>query len=287
MSEVEEQSLLNLREGRNVHVKYEEHESPEAPLAFFIHGAGGRCDQYRELFPHFRKEYSILTFDFVGHGNSQKPFNGLDYYCSKEIIEDIKFIFLKYQSHNNNIVIAHSYGTALTTLVFPLINEYIKSVILIGTCKNIPSGVKHPIWYCPVWMLEWLRPMMNKPFVTKAYHTNTRENNQELIDYENSFATKNSMHVMKNLAWGMQWPNSDDFSKLSCPVLIIAGEEDDITPHQESIQVQELIPNSKLHIIKNSAHLPMLENPKETLQVINSFLEENNLPGFDEIKDEE
>ena len=39
--------------------------------------------------------------------------------------------------------------------------------------------------------------------------------------------------------------------------------------------MHENIPNSTLEVLKNSGHVPMEENPKESVEMLKRFLEEN------------
>jgi pimeloyl-ACP methyl ester carboxylesterase len=40
--------------------------------------------------------------------------------------------------------------------------------------------------------------------------------------------------------------------------------------------MDSMLPNSKLVILKNSGHVPMEENPKESLEFLKSFLNESS-----------
>ena len=270
-----------IREGRRVKVYYEQNEKDDAPLAYFLHGAGGRSDQFRTLFALFKANYSMLSFDYVGHGSSEKELMPGDYYKTEEILEDIKEIYNKYKQNRQNktIVISHSYGTALTTFLYQSMKEEIESIVLIGTCKNIPAIANHPILYLPAWVLEWMRPLMHRPFLQRAYHAKTRAENNELISYE-ELNTFNPMYIVKHTAWGMKWPTTEDFSKIDCPCLLLSGDADLITPISEIELVKECIPSAELVIISDSSHFPMLENIEETKTEVNKFLLKVGLPNI-------
>jgi pimeloyl-ACP methyl ester carboxylesterase len=58
---------------------------------------------------------------------------------------------------------------------------------------------------------------------------------------------------------------------LQNPTLIIWGEQDEWIPLACGKAMNENIPNSTLEVLKNSGHVPMEENPKESLELIQSF----------------
>lgn len=60
---------------------------------------------------------------------------------------------------------------------------------------------------------------------------------------------------------------------ISVPVLILAGEIDQIIPRSRSEEMAALLPNRTMAVIENAGHLPMLEQPAATTAAIRSFLE--------------
>ncbi len=54
--------------------------------------------------------------------------------------------------------------------------------------------------------------------------------------------------------------------------LVVAGELDRITPLAESTLITRLVANGELAVIKDSSHLPNLENPVEFNEVLQGFL---------------
>ena len=54
-----------------------------------------------------------------------------------------------------------------------------------------------------------------------------------------------------------------DLHKITTPTLIIWGREDKITPFSDAKLMYELIPNSRIHIIKGARHSPQFTHPKE------------------------
>ena len=59
---------------------------------------------------------------------------------------------------------------------------------------------------------------------------------------------------------------------IRAPTLVICGNEDAITPPPLSEELAQLIPGSKLHIIKGASHLANLDKPAEFNSVIDDFL---------------
>lgn len=61
-------------------------------------------------------------------------------------------------------------------------------------------------------------------------------------------------------------------SNIKIPTLIIWGDKDRIEPLSYGIQMNELIENSKLKIIKDAKHAPQYTNPLEVANLVTDFL---------------
>ena len=62
--------------------------------------------------------------------------------------------------------------------------------------------------------------------------------------------------------------------RLSCPSLIVGGEEDRLVPNEMSDKYAEVLPNSRLTRIEGTGHEPLLERPEQLTQVLTSFIQE-------------
>lgn len=73
-------------------------------------------------------------------------------------------------------------------------------------------------------------------------------------------------------------PDSTDLlSQITCPTLIITGEEDTIIPLADAQLMAERISNAQIFTIPRAAHLSNLEQPEAFNQRLVAFLEENIL----------
>ncbi len=71
----------------------------------------------------------------------------------------------------------------------------------------------------------------------------------------------------------MARPDSRDFlPEITCPTLIICGEEDILTPPKVHREMADLIPKAILHIIPDCGHLSTMERPERVNQLMREFL---------------
>ena len=68
--------------------------------------------------------------------------------------------------------------------------------------------------------------------------------------------------------------NLDKLKSIKTPTLLIWGAKDSWIPLNIGKRMDLVLVNSKLVVIENAGHVPMEENPKESLLFLNAFLED-------------
>jgi 3-oxoadipate enol-lactonase len=76
------------------------------------------------------------------------------------------------------------------------------------------------------------------------------------------------------LAMAGRTETTEALSKINIPTLILVGEHDVVTPPGAAKNMHNRIPNSKLHVLDNAAHMSNLENPKVFNEHLMEFLAE-------------
>jgi pimeloyl-ACP methyl ester carboxylesterase len=57
------------------------------------------------------------------------------------------------------------------------------------------------------------------------------------------------------------------------PTLVVAGESDTLTPPDQARVMAQAIPGAQLVLIPQAAHLPPVEQPGETTELLRRFLD--------------
>jgi pimeloyl-ACP methyl ester carboxylesterase len=63
-----------------------------------------------------------------------------------------------------------------------------------------------------------------------------------------------------------------DQPRITCPTLLVVGDQDPVTPLSLQRQIAAAIANSKIRIVPNTAHLTMLETPEAFNAILLEFL---------------
>jgi pimeloyl-ACP methyl ester carboxylesterase len=65
-------------------------------------------------------------------------------------------------------------------------------------------------------------------------------------------------------------------TKITCPTLVMWGNQDQWIPVSHAHKFKRMIPQSKLAIIENAGHVPMEERPAESLALFREFMQTEN-----------
>ncbi|MBU1088710.1 alpha/beta hydrolase, partial [Patescibacteria group bacterium] len=81
---------------------------------------------------------------------------------------------------------------------------------------------------------------------------------------------KNLLPIFKNI---VKEDIKPIFEKITNLTLIIWGKNDKELPTKDAQQIHQLIPQSKIKIIKNTNHFPFWQKPKKIALIIDRFIQ--------------
>ena len=109
------------------------------------------------------------------------------------------------------------------------------------------------------------------PFLIKDMLTgDTRTNNPELVEYLSGVIEEASVNGASGggVALAFREDNTDVYSTITVPTLILFGLEDTLTPVSLAQNMADAIPNSTLEIIPGASHASIIEAADQANQII-------------------
>ena len=208
------------------------------------------------------QNYNVFALDFPGHGNSE----GQCLESIEEMAEWLEKVVNKIGIQDLSLA-GHSQG-CLVALEY--VNRYpkkVKNIIFVAGSYEIPVN-KSLIDLALSGDMESLNLMMkwgygkSKQFIggnpLQKILNSSREVREVLaVDLIACNNYKNGVNAVK---------------KINCPTFLIFGESDKMIKIEKGKEFAALIPNSKIHVIKNCGHMIILENAFEMREKIFEFL---------------
>lgn len=221
---------------------------------------------WREQVQPFSSQYKVVRINLPGHGVSPRPAGRS--YTIEAFVNDVLEVFRKLNIRQAVLVGLSMGGTIAQsfTLGHP---ERVQALVLVGAT---PHGLGEDV---------------NVENVLKAIHElGVVQASQNVID--RSFGSAASDDLLNFARQEVaQTPDfvareaiaslnaSDSRSRLAdirVPTLVVVGNEDIITPPAESMVLAEGIPDSRLEVIEDAGHFPMLEQPRKFNDTLAAFL---------------
>ena len=229
-------------------------------------GWGYTRETFRGIIQQFQKDYTIYIVDYPYFGNSPIPNKELTIYDYAETF----YNFISELGIINPIIMAHSFGGRITSLLIGKYNLKIDKIILIDVAgikrrKKIKVFLKEKIYKILKRIIKILPK--NKQIIIQ----------KKLFE---KFASEDYMNlpiIMKKTFQNIIKVNLKKYyKKISSETLIIWGEKDIDTPLKDAKLLNKIIKNSGLIIFKNTTHYSYLYNQKLTIKILNSFLKKSN-----------
>ena len=262
-------------DGINVH--YRDVGKGEAIL--LIHGTGASLHTWEKWIDILSPGYRVISFDLPGFGLTG-PDPNHNYQISRyTAILDSLMVKLKVDSF-------HIAGNSLGGLVaWRYTSQFPQKILTLNLidAAGLPQPGKKPPFIFQLAKLPILSTLMQK-VTPKSIIENSMldvyKNDQlvteKLIDryFELSLREGNRTAFVKRMSQLNEKLDINDLKKITAPVLIQWGKDDRWIPLAKGYEFKKIIPKAELKIY-NSGHVPMEENPMETVEDYMIFLKKS------------
>lgn len=143
--------------------------------------------------------------------------------------------------------------------------ERVKGLVLAGSSGLFEREMGRPQGANP--SREWLYEKMCDIFHDPVMVTD------ELVDRVREIVSgRQYKRVLVSIAKSAKRDNlADRLSEVRCPVLLVWGKQDEITPPEVADEFRALLPNCELAWLNKCGHAPMLEHPKGFAKAVSKW----------------
>ncbi len=79
------------------------------------------------------------------------------------------------------------------------------------------------------------------------------------------------MRILAESDLGRGWPDAAALGKITVPVLLLWGEDDDLVPVQHGRAAAAAIPGAELVVLPGVGHIPSIDAPREFVRILTGF----------------
>ena len=234
-------------------INYIDYGAKENPIVL-LHGWGQNIEMMKSLGDQFQFNHRIIILDLPGFGKSGEPTYAwqLDDYV--ETLE----IMLKKLKVNNPIIIGHSFGGKIG-LLYASKNKVKKLICLASPYKKQIKKESLKV--------KMLKTAKKIPGLKRL--ESFAKKHMGSTDY------KNASEMMRNILVNhVNYDITEEVKKITCPTLLIWGTADVAVFIEDALELEQLIPDCGLVTYEGCTHYAYLERFGQTVNVISSFIEE-------------
>lgn len=250
----------------------------------FIQGAFVSSTMWEKQVSFFSNTFQTLIYDIRGHGktgpSSQKKY-------SVEVYVDDLINLLDALKIDRPIICGISLGGMIAQIFATKFPERLSVLILADTVATITlTRWDYIMRYLvgPKWlMLLSLRMMGVQRFIRFSFwlgkFTRSKEwlGNEEIIEYEKKEMLSLDKKEYLKIFGSLYDFKLQELSVIRVPTLVVNGEHEAKSLFKHAEEIQSLISNCEVDIIKNAGHTSNMENPEEFNQKIAEFLRKNDI----------
>lgn len=272
-----------LHNGHAIHVNI--YENTDKPPIILMHGFPDNTMLYDLLVPKLINDFEVITFDFLGWGNSDKPKNYN--YTSENQKRELNTVIEKLNIVNP-ILVAHD-ASGPPAIDWAIENEEkVNKLVLLNTYYSEMKSIKAPeaIWLFSTPVVREISKFFGGGRNNFIFHSvykwqvgkffRDEDTRDKFVPQLNAqFKSKKSTQrpffkLNKDLNTTLKRGTSN-LSKLKSfqkEVLIIFGEDDKYLNAGVGKEFHEIFPNSMIHLVEDARHFVQMDEPLKVAHLI-------------------
>ncbi len=244
----------------------------------FIYGIACLMNHWRHQVDYFSQTHQVITFDLRGHHQSEagEDAANLNLHClAKDLIALMDHLKL-----DKADLVAHSFAVPLAILAYELAPNRIRSMALLNGFVENPmekffglqivepffrslksSYDQNPALFQTVWRLITDNPVAMRITALAGGFNIKLTHFKDIEIYMHGLAQMPLNVFFPLFDELLQFKGTDLLGSINCPVLVVSGEKDFVTPAQFQKQIHDGIPGSKYLVVPYATHCTMLDFP--------------------------
>ena len=237
----------------------------------FVHGFPFDHHMWKHQISKFSSDYLCITYDIRGLGDSN-PGDGQ--YTIESFVDDMEMVMRELKI-GEPVLCGFSMGGYISLRAVERMGSRFKGLILCDTksASDTNEGKINRALGIKKINTEGTAKYVQE-FIPNCFCEFSLEHKSELVHEYIERSEYFSPDGIKGclLAMAGRTDTSGYLAGIEIPVLVLCGEEDDLTTPDVMMGMADLIQDSEFHVISKAGHLSPLENPEEVNKYISVFL---------------
>ena len=242
----------------------------EGPVVTMSHSLACNLAMWDEQARALQGRYRVLRFDTRGHGQTSAPAGA---YSLEQMADDL-YALLGGLGIKETHFVGLSMGGMIGQVFALKYPEMVQSLVLCDTTSRYPAAAA-PVWQDRIKTAEakGMEPLV-EPTLSRWFTAPFRARRPDLMAQVGAMIRDTPAQGYIGCCHAIPKINvTDRLAALTCPALVIVGEEDPGTPVEMARDIQAALPSAELAILRSASHLSNLEQLEEFNRVLLRFLD--------------
>ena len=230
----------------------------------YLHGLMGGIFNCAQVFSHLARHYRmIMPFQpMYDLPKDQTNCAGLGAYLV-EFMDELQI--------EKAVIIGHSTGGCVATHFAAMNPSRVTALILTGSAglSNTPLNTGFIQRKNPEYIFEGMQAIYADPSVADV-----KASEEVFKASQNSDILGHILRLTRDVTINK---TTHLLPLITAYTLLLWGDSDMITPVESAYDFQRLIPRTELHFLENCGHAPLQEYPKQSLEIIEAFLQNKRI----------
>lgn len=236
-----------------------------------IHGLGGTSNFWTPVLPALSR-FRTIRPDLPGSGRSHRVEGALSMNGFVRALMRVCGAAGVERAH----VVAHSMGTIIALHLAVLEPRLVRSLALFGPLAAPPDANRGPIRARGAKARSEGEPGMQQiadATVQAGTAGETRAKRPVAVAAVRESVMRQSPEGYARSCEALSEAQPADIAKISCPVLLVTGDEDAVAPPQAVRAIGEKIAGAQMEVLGRCGHWTIYEKPEECSDLLKKFLE--------------
>ena len=243
---------------------------PGKPTLLLQHGYLGSVRDYYPFFSRFSDKFNILSFDLRGHGKSDSPSG--DWTIDSLVSDTYQVVRQMIPEGQKLIVVGNSLSTAITLSFASKYPELIQKIFLISPTSKFSISLMRRF------VIKWMAITPDKLISSSLKLVDLSINN--ILGDKSGAKAKDAIEKIRHISVPVHkkilqatLPSYDQsVAEIQIPMMIVAGEKDNIVPFMDSLVVNANAPQSSILVLKNTKHLILVTRTNLILDIFEQWI---------------
>jgi pimeloyl-ACP methyl ester carboxylesterase len=244
------------------------------------YGIGCLINHWRPQIKYFSQYFKVIAYDYRGHHRSEIP-ESRDHLTTDAMAQDLKALMDHLEIHQASLW-AHSFGVQMLVRFYDLFPEMTHSMVFVnGFVQNplrgmfgsadltqtafqlIKSGYNRlPETISFLWKTAIQNPLAIQ-FASLTGGFNLKLTSLKDVEiYARGIASMDLNAFLTIFESMVNYDGKPVLERIECPVLIIGGKQDSVTPQEHQEEMHQLIKGSEFFMVPYGSHCTQLDMPE-------------------------